>query len=135
MKKKLTSLLKGKKDSIYIKSIENSSSYKDSDGITHTISSFTIELLFEDNYNGIRSGKDKMNDFFPILKDHINIIDKNYIEKNVRYCLFAITNIFPGRGLTTPFISIWKSRLESLYTGREHSRAKSSKVCLPFSLR
>ena len=76
MKKKLTSLIKGKKDSIYIKSIENSSSYKDSDGITHTISSFTIELLFEDNYNGIKSGKDKMKDFFPTLKDHINIIDK-----------------------------------------------------------
>lgn len=76
MKKKLTNLLKGKKDSIYIKSIENSSSYKDSDGITHTISSFTIELLFEDNYNGIRSGKDKMNDFFPSLKDYIDIIDK-----------------------------------------------------------
>lgn len=76
MKKKLTNLIKGKKDSIYIKSIENSSSYKDSDGITHTISSFTIELLFEDNYNGIKSGKDKMKDFFPTLKDHINIIDK-----------------------------------------------------------
>lgn len=85
MNKILFDLLKGKKDSIYIKSIENSSSYKDGDGISHTISSFTIELMFEDNYNEIRSGKDKMNIFFPFLKDYIDIIDKRistYIDGN-----------------------------------------------------